>query len=197
MERTKALAASTAATLALGSGIVAAASITGASFLGFGVVKHNARSTAAATPDGSKPGVVVRTRNVYDRYVVETANGTPPVGGGSGTTTGSPGGAGTPGSTPPTGTSPEREPRAPTPTPTTSPPRTGKTPSNTPTTRPEEPTTPPAVTPTTPAPSPTTIPATWPIGVPKDWPPDKPIPPMPPNCGQPQLEDNGVWNCDH
>jgi hypothetical protein len=33
--------------------------------------------------------------------------------------------------------------------------------------------------------------------VPADWPADKPIPPMPPDCEKPQLEDNGVWNCEH
>jgi hypothetical protein len=31
--------------------------------------------------------------------------------------------------------------------------------------------------------------------IPSDWPADKPIPPIPAGCGQPQLEDNGVWNC--
>lgn len=36
-----------------------------------------------------------------------------------------------------------------------------------------------------------------PPGVPADWPAGKPIPPMPPNCKHPQLEDNGVWNCEH
>jgi hypothetical protein len=34
-----------------------------------------------------------------------------------------------------------------------------------------------------------------PRGVPEDWPAGKPVPPMPPNCHEPQLEDNGVWNC--
>ena len=42
-----------------------------------------------------------------------------------------------------------------------------------------------------------TTPTTRPPGVPHDWPAGKPIPPMPPNCRDPQLEDNGVWNCDH
>jgi hypothetical protein len=56
--------------------------------------------------------------------------------------------------------------------------------------------------PTTSAPSPpTTVPSTTsttrPPGVPADWPDDKPIPPMPAGCQKPQLEDNGVWNCDH
>lgn len=36
-----------------------------------------------------------------------------------------------------------------------------------------------------------------PRGVPADWPANKPIPPMPPGCQEPQLEDNGIWNCDH
>jgi hypothetical protein len=50
-------------------------------------------------------------------------------------------------------------------------------------------------TPTTAAPAPATTTTTRPVGVPSDWPADKPIPPMPANCRQPQLEDNGVWNC--
>jgi hypothetical protein len=33
--------------------------------------------------------------------------------------------------------------------------------------------------------------------VPRDWPAGKPIPPMPANCKSPQLELNGVWNCDN
>jgi hypothetical protein len=48
---------------------------------------------------------------------------------------------------------------------------------------------------TTAAPAPATTTTTRPRGVPKDWPADKPIPPMPANCRDPQLEDNGVWNC--
>ncbi len=34
-----------------------------------------------------------------------------------------------------------------------------------------------------------------PEGVPADWPANKPIPPVPADCVQPQLEDNGIWNC--
>jgi hypothetical protein len=49
--------------------------------------------------------------------------------------------------------------------------------------------------PVTAAPAPATTTTTRPPGVPSDWPPDKPIPPMPPGCREPQLEDNGVWNC--
>ncbi len=48
---------------------------------------------------------------------------------------------------------------------------------------------------TTAAPKASTTTTTWPVGVPRDWPVGKPIPPMPANCRQPQLEDNGVWNC--
>jgi hypothetical protein len=41
--------------------------------------------------------------------------------------------------------------------------------------------------------------STLPAGarIPADWPPGKPIPPIPAGCQQPVLEDNGVWNCDH
>ena len=63
------------------------------------------------------------------------------------------------------------------------------------------PTTAKPVAPTTVRPPTTTAapPTTLPLGVriPSDWPPGKPIPPIPPGCQKPQLEDNGVWNCDH
>jgi hypothetical protein len=36
-----------------------------------------------------------------------------------------------------------------------------------------------------------------PPSVPADWPASKPIPSMPPNCVDPQLELNGTWNCQH
>ena len=48
---------------------------------------------------------------------------------------------------------------------------------------------------TTAAPKAATTTTTWPRGVPRDWPADKPIPPMPADCREPHLEDNGVWNC--
>src|SRR5205085_9723848 len=50
-------------------------------------------------------------------------------------------------------------------------------------------------TPSHSTPSTSVTPTTRPPGVPADWPAGKPVPPMPPNCRQPQLEDNGVWNC--
>jgi hypothetical protein len=51
--------------------------------------------------------------------------------------------------------------------------------------------------PVTTAPAPATTTTTWPSGVPRDWPADKPIPPKPAGCRDGQLEDNGVWNCQH
>ncbi len=50
------------------------------------------------------------------------------------------------------------------------------------------------VTTTTAAPVPVT---TRPPEVPEDWPAGKPLPPIPPGCREPHLEDNGVWNCQH
>lgn len=59
-------------------------------------------------------------------------------------------------------------------------------------------TTPPVTTaPATTAPTPPTTAAARPEGVPADWPANQPIPPMPAGCVQPQLEDSGVWNCQH
>lgn len=59
-------------------------------------------------------------------------------------------------------------------------------------------TTPPTAAPA-PATTPTTVPKTTttvrPPGVPLDWPAGKAIPPMPVPCPYPQLELNGVWNC--
>lgn len=61
----------------------------------------------------------------------------------------------------------------------------------------------PTAAPTTTRPStttttrPTTTTSSLPPGVPKDWPVGKPIPPMPAGCIDGQLEDNGVWNCQH
>jgi len=61
-----------------------------------------------------------------------------------------------------------------------------------------DPVTPPVHPTTTTAPPPPKVTtSTLPPGVPADWPLGKPIPPMPPGCQKPQLEDNGVWNCDH
>jgi hypothetical protein len=111
MERRKALAVASAATILLGSAIVAAAAVSGTSLLGFGDASTHGTGSFAATAEnaGSKRRVIFRSRDVYDRYLVDT-------GAGDGVALAF---------------------RA-----------TGR-----------------------------------------------PIPPMPPNCRQPQLELNGVWNC--
>ncbi len=202
MERRKALAAASAATLILGSTIVAGASVTGASFLGFGIGSHSS-GQASGAPD---PGFVVKTRNVYDRYVVVTPDSTQTGEGAANrpVTSSRAGSVSQPAATTPTVANPEGNGSTPPSRPhTAAPPAPHESAPTTahenPTTRPEIPA--PTTAPTTAPPgSTTTIPTTtttWPLGVPRDWPPGKPIPPMPPNCRQPQLEDNGVWNCDH
>ena len=98
----------------------------------------------------------------------------------------------------PTGTLPSAPSAAqPSPTPTNTPttaPATNSPSSAVPTTA-----TPPTNAPVTTAPATTASPPTTvrPPGVPADWPANKPIPPLPANCIKPQLEDNGVWNCEH
>ena len=198
----KALAAASAATLILGSTVVAGASMTGASFLGFGGGSHgnagfgNGRGQARHRREDAQHLRQVRRRHGRGRnrgYGIRRGNrpgiasaGTTP------TTAGAPG--------PTSGPDPATDPTTPTSQPGSPRRQTDETPApvahtTTPTTQPGDES--PA---TTVAPSPTTVPTTtttWPRGVPKDWPKDKPIPPMPPNCREPQLEDNGVWNCDH
>ncbi len=179
MERRKALALAGASTLVLGSAVVALASV-GGSFLGFGSGDHDGVGSFTAPPTirAAKRHVTVRARDVYDRYVID-------VGGES-----------------------QRTAKRTTTTPVITPAVIAAPLDATPTT-----VLPPAPdndeesgsshsTPTTvddpPArPTPTTgiTPTTRPRGVPDDWPAGKPIPPMPANCHQPQLEDNGVWNC--
>ncbi|HEV7526608.1 MAG TPA: hypothetical protein VGP92_16690 [Acidimicrobiia bacterium] len=201
MERKQALAMATAATLVLGAGIVAVASMTGASLLGFGGGRRvgGVSSTAVGQSHPSQPGVVVKTRNVYDRYVVD-------IGGGSATGASSSVGSATPGSGNGPATTSGRDPANNATTPTSKPapgaPPQRATPAPKPGGTQTTPTTHAGTSTTTVVPNPTTTipattPTTWPRGVPKDWPKDKPIPPMPPNCRDPQLEDNGVWNCDH
>lgn len=175
MHRRKALALAGASTLVLGSGLVASAAMAG-SFLGFGRTGSDGVGSFTATPvvSSSKTRVSVRSRDVYDRYVVDV--GAAQQGAASGVA------------------APAPRPAAPLGTVAASvsvavPPlyRGGA---------------PVVVTPTTVRaipyrPTPTTIvtSTTRPPGVPDDWPAGKPIPPMPANCKQPQLENNGVWNC--
>ncbi len=93
---------------------------------------------------------------------------------------------------------------APSPTPETAPapqatPETAPTPEPAPSTSSAP--APAPTTPTTMAPKPPTTtapPAAVASGarIPRDWPANKPIPPIPPGCEKPQLEDNGKWNCE-
>ncbi len=212
MERKKALALASTATLLVGSTMVSVASVSGASFLGFGAA-HATVATATTSDANAAPGVVRKTRNIYDRYVLDlggdpAATASPRVPRSASVAAAAPAdfsipvapGPGAPNdATTPTTTRPSA-PRTKTASPTPSRPKPPTSTPSTHSTEPDDPA-PGTVPPTTAAPhSTTTIPTTtttWPRGVPRDWPKDKPIPPMPPNCRQPQLEDNGVWNCDH
>jgi hypothetical protein len=190
MERKRAMAVAATVTCVLGSSAVALAATTGLPVLGFG--RSRAADAAevstvwSASTAQQARRVVTRTKNVFDEVVVDVPEG----GAASATPPTAPAAVLVPGPAPTTGDVP----RTPV---TTSPPhrrpRTG------------EGEAPPTTVRTTvprshgPPPTATTVPPTTttsrPPGVPDDWPPDKPIPPMPPNCRQPQLEDNGVWNC--
>jgi hypothetical protein len=165
MERKKALAAAGALTMVLGSAVVASAAVGGGSLLGFGGNRGHGPGSFTATEElaaATKPRVIHRTKNVYDKVVVA---GTPATDGGTlGATTDA--SVAAPSVTAPTAPSASLP----------------------------QPTTPPAVDDPPPATDSESV-TTRPPGVPDDWPAGKPIPPMPPNCKQPQLEDNGVWNC--
>jgi hypothetical protein len=177
MERRKSLAIAASLALCLGSGVVAVAA----------VVDRAAQPPSESGVAGP-PTVVTRYRDVYDRIVVaqaESANAQPTesVARDEGDET--------------AGGARDSDVDA------GSPPTTVRT--APPTTRHRgavgtQPTTPPTTAAEVAAPStsvPTAVPTTRPPGVPHDWPAGKPIPPMPPNCQKPQLEDDGEWNCDH
>jgi hypothetical protein len=203
MERKKALALAGTLTFVLGSATVAAAATGHVALLGFDGGGGRGPGSFAATVASAKPRVVTKTHDVYDKVVVDAGNAGAPAGSNANPSSGSPGAS--PASSSEFGT--PQGPAAPTPT-SEAPPDTlashphsgddtnhGTPPAAPPTTAapapaPEQ--TPPAPATTT---VPTTTPTTRPPGVPADWPANKPIPPMPPNCHQPQLEDNGVWNC--
>lgn len=203
MERRVALATAAAAAVTLGLGTVAFAAIGGTSVLGL------ADGGATKVVPGSQ---VQEIQNV----VVVVSGSTTTVAGAPADATGavvSP--VAEPVTTTPavvpvwTGAPTETTP-APAPTPTTAKsttssatPTTAKSTAPVTTAKPVTTTTaaPATTTPATNAPTTTAKPATnttvRPPGVPADWPANKPIPPMPPNCQQPQLELNGVWNCDN
>ncbi len=175
MQRRKALALAGAITLVLGSGLVASAAV-GVGFLGFGSGARDGVGSFTAPPlaSASKPHVSIRSRDVYDRYVVDVP-----------------------------GQSHRASKRAATssPTPAVIAAPLGAAPTTPPLAAPDSDVgghpTPPTVddTPAHSTPTTTVTPTTRPDGVPDDWPAAKPVPPMPPDCREPQLEDNGVWNC--
>lgn len=189
MERKKALASASVATLVLGSAIVTAASLGHIPLLGFGtraVAQAAAPVAQTTTPATAKPRVVVRTKDVFDRFVVDTGN--------NGEGTGSP--------TPTTNGSapaPELSPTTVAPVATPAPEPRHESDDEPGSSEPTPPTTAPASPTTTPA-GPTTLPiapTTQRLQIPDDWPAGKPIPPVPPNCFQPELRLNGVWNCQN
>ena len=179
MERNKALVCASVATLVLGSAVVTAAALGHVPLLGFGTraVTQAATPVAPTTvPAAPKQRVVVRTKDVYDRLVVDTQRAGEAAGSGA----------------PTTSVPPRRRSCCPRPTRPWQLPRwnpwhesdgeTG-TPETTPSTTPNE------------QPSPTTTPTTQRLQIPDDWPAGTPIPPVPPNCFQPELHLNGVWEC--
>ena len=122
MERTKALAVASAATILLGSAIVAAAAVSGTSLLGFGGASTHGSGSFAASADNAsaKRRVIFRSRDVYDRYVVDTGAGDGAGLASSGSATATPGPPATAGTDPtrPTSTPatvpPAKQPEAPT-----------------------------------------------------------------------------------
>ena len=204
MERRVALATAVGSTVTLGLATVCVAAVGGWNILGFSTHRLSA-----------PPTVVTELQTIDDVVVVvsgtsTTAAGDVPVdgvapGGGPVTTATSPGSKPTtkPGTPSTAGTTAGTKVT----TQITAAPTTANT---TATTQPgsTSPKTPPATTqPTTTAPRTTTPRTTVPIytttgdtlppgaRVSSDWPKGKPVPPIPPNCNKPVLEDNGVWNC--
>lgn len=175
------------------TGTFAFAAVGGMSILGFGSVRAPAGAAPVQVvadtgpPQADKPVASVPVGSPGTPITLPGADA--PVGPGGKTSSVNPVGDGPSGAfVPPVAT----------PTATTAP--SSKTPTSVASTnQPNVPPTTAAVTPTT-AP-PTTAAATLttvrPAGVPADWPAGKPIPPMPVGCKQPQLEDNGVWNCQN
>ena len=205
MERKKALALAAAVTGVLGSTTVAMAAVGGLSLLGFGGEHHTPLGTSATSPQSALAAarVVTRTKDVYDRVTVAGAAESTPnrfAGVASVVQPDLP--------IPEVAAPPRVAPRHPVVVkhrhkskaparsrpPIAATPRIG-TPPTTSTTEPVEASPPITTTTTTTTTAPPVTTTTRPRGVPRDWPPGKPIPPMPPNCREPQLEDNGVWNC--
>jgi hypothetical protein len=184
MERKRALAVAAAGTATLGCAIVAGASIGGYSLLGFGSSHHQGPGTFGASLAAHQQSVT-KYRDVYDKYVIDTA----------------PERASASASDDAVALAPTVDPALPAP-----PGDDAATPKHSSSDESESPneggddneSEPPAtIAPTPPTSAPSSPPTTsrQHIEIPEDWPADKPLPPMPANCAEPHLEDNGVWNC--
>ncbi len=193
MERRAALMAAVSGAVTLAVATVALAAVGGANMLGFG---DGVDVDAASAPPGTDLLII-------DRVVVVSTPTT--VGVTDAPTTITPEEAAAP-TAPAPPAAPARGADAPAPItsaaatpatpPTTSAPTTTPT---TPTTAAPSPTAPPTTTRPTTTTTATTTGTTLPPGarIPSDWPPERPIPPLPANCKKPVLEDNGIWNCEH
>lgn len=176
MERKKALAVAAASSLVLGSSLVAFAAVGGSTFLGFGSRPHGPGSFAITKTAHTKqsPRVVTKYKDVYDRYIVDTVDN---------------GGAQSAAAPPPATVSPITVSSKDA---VSSEDAGNESDSESEQAEPDEaPDTFASTPPTTATPTPTK----HHVEVPEDWPAGTPLPPMPANCEQPHLEDNGVWNC--
>jgi hypothetical protein len=186
MEHKRALAIAAATTATLGCAIVAGASIGGYSLLGFGSSHHEGPGTFGASLAAHQKSVT-KYRDVYDKYVVDTApdrasasandDAAAPAPTVDPALPGDPAAPGDDAATPRHSSSGGSES-----------PNAGGDDNES-----EPPTT---VAPTPPTSAPSSPPTTRQrIEIPEGWPADQPLPPMPANCAEPHLEDNGVWNC--
>ena len=179
MERKQALAMAAATTLVLGSTMIAAAATGGVAILGFGGDQHHGLgsfvASYATSTTAPKPRVVTRTHDVYDPYVVDDGSGAGNTG--SGTSSG-PVVRGNASASGPIGRAESG----------------GATPARTPSTNAPAGSNGGTQTPPPAQPTPTTLVPPG-VEIPDNWPAGKPIPPIPPNCREPHLEDNGKWNC--
>lgn len=171
MERTKALALAGATTLVLGTSIVAASAMGGLGLLGFGASEASGIGAFTTAPTTVSAPVVTRTRDVYDKYVVDDGTATTVAGAStSGVAGGAPGASGDAPGTPAANPFGSADPGAP--EPPESPPTTSHVDDPAPTTAPAPPTT----------------------GHEDDgWPPGSTVPP-PPNCVRAHWDD-GHWVC--
>jgi hypothetical protein len=193
MERRLALATAGAVAATLGIGTLCFAALGQTNLLGLSGAAPAAQVVPGATIEQVTKVVVVRSNG--EIVVVDSTSAVVPVPL-TGDAPNSPAATPTP-AVPMVGTIAPSPTAAPTPatTPASKPPPTAPKPVTTTSSAPHTTQPPATAAPTTLRPVTSTT-AARPSGVPADWPAGKPIPPMPAGCEQPQLELNGVWNCD-